>query len=146
MRSLSAPPALLGLGFLEEQLSALNLGFLPRQGGQDSSWPHSCSREDVSVPGQELAWLSGKLKQHAPLSPLSLGGLGAAGGRASLRRAPASGTRREAGREVLGTSKPCGVKAGLARGPPLTRAGPSRSYPFVPLRKRRLPKGQRPRG
>lgn len=58
----SAPTALLGLGFLEEQMSSLKLGFLPRQAGQESSWLHSYSREEVSVPGQELAWLSGKTK------------------------------------------------------------------------------------
>lgn len=39
----SAPVALFGLGFLEEQMPSLNSGFLPRQGGQGSSWPQSCS-------------------------------------------------------------------------------------------------------
>lgn len=52
------PP--LGLSFLKKQMSSLNLGFLPRRGGQDSSWPHSYSQEEISVPGQEMAWLSGE--------------------------------------------------------------------------------------
>lgn len=35
-------------------MPSLNLGFLPRQGRQGSSWPRSCSGEEVSVLGRQL--------------------------------------------------------------------------------------------
>lgn len=55
----------------------IDSGFLPGQGGQDSTWPHSCSREEVSVPGQQPARLLGKAEAtRTTFSPPGFGGAG----------------------------------------------------------------------
>lgn len=83
----SAPMALLGLSFPEEQMPSLNSGFLPGQGGQGSGWPPSCCREEVSVlAGAGHALRESHSNSHHGLCPR----LGGAGTAASGSRWPAA--------------------------------------------------------
>lgn len=157
MAQVPLPLPLLGLGFPNKQMSSLNLGFLPRLGGQAFQLASSCSQEEVFVPRQELAWLSGgsQSNPYHSLLPASEELALWSGGRWSCWyhatgarmvvgwRTPRAHFQSSSASYLTGASQSCCAKTGLGCQPHLAGICSTYLYPFVQINKLKLQERQR---